>query len=296
MAFEPSRRFLQKAAGLCLIVFALFSLAVALHWLDGVDLRVAAWVNANVGETFLGIPWATWTLIGSATVGTVGVSLAGFLAWRSGAPRTALVIVLVALAGGMLVDGLKSAYGRPYLPHGSYATESGNATTRDCFGDFGCDLVFDGNSTLYCASDMDCDFYERNGTSERRVNLTWTEPDYSVFPTRHGRAYPSGHTMGATLSWGVAILLGTRAVQRRRGFDKWAIALWAVLAFMGGISRIPVQAHWWTDVVGSWLLGGAILALAILIDDGWARRRRPEAATSAAAATTPEPIDSHSMP
>jgi undecaprenyl-diphosphatase len=85
-----------------------------------------------------------------------------------------------------------------------------------------------------------------------------------------GRAYPSGHATGATLSWGAALLLGTRALRRRTnhpGPAPWAVWTWAAVAVVVGLDRVLIRVHWASDVVGAWLLSLALLGAAWMVDD-----------------------------
>lgn len=269
-----SRRFLVTTAVAGVVLYAILTLFVASGMLDTADLRLHAWVVQNMDNEILGVRWSTITAVGGGTVSTLIVAAAAFLAWRSGAPKTAVIIVAVAIAGGVLVDGFKDLHGRPYPSGGHFVvvTAPGGA----CPEGSRCDVLPEGNASVYCPPGSRCNFYEQgaNGTYEESANTTWIPSDLDTFPTRAGRAYPSGHTMGATLSWGLALILGTRAVQKQRGLDAWAIAAWGLVAFLGGVSRIPVHAHWWTDVVASWFLGIALLAVGILLDDRWKERER----------------------
>lgn len=269
MSWTPSRRTLIAVVAAGLLLYAALSVAVAFGLFDPADLRVHVWTVHNVGPTFLGLHWMVWTAVGAATVSGAAVATAAFLAWRAGALGTAVIIVAFALAGGLLVEGLKGMHERPYPQHSPYFVDVDGA----CLEHGRCDVRLDENATVYCPPGSRCHFYAGlNASSERfaETNATALDVDYSSFPTRTGRAYPSGHTMGATLSWGLALLLGTRAMQGRRSLDGWALAAWLGIALMGGISRIPLYTHWWTDVVASWMLGTALLAMAWLADD-WFR-------------------------
>ncbi len=82
--------------------------------------------------------------------------------------------------------------------------------------------------------------------------------------SRVGFSYPSGHTLTATLFYGfLAFCLGRifcRPIQKK--------LIWTggcILIFLVGISRIYLGVHWASDVIGGWLLGGAIVILFILL-------------------------------
>ncbi len=71
--------------------------------------------------------------------------------------------------------------------------------------------------------------------------------------------FPSGHSASAaTLATFAALAYG------RRGAGLFG------LAFLGGISRVYVGAHWVFDVLGGWALGGLIGAVVY-----WAALRLP---------------------
>jgi membrane-associated phospholipid phosphatase len=71
--------------------------------------------------------------------------------------------------------------------------------------------------------------------------------------------FPSGHTMGSTIFYGVLALIVTYSIRRwtRRVLVGWAAAF--VIALIG-TSRIYLGAHYFTDVVGAIAIGLAWLA------------------------------------
>jgi len=93
----------------------------------------------------------------------------------------------------------------------------------------------------------------------------------------HGFAFPSGHTMGATASVALAVLLlaegivARRTLPAARAIPLRRAALGSAIAIAGlvGIARILAQNHWVSDVLGSWCLGGAIVAATLLAAGEW---------------------------
>lgn len=73
-------------------------------------------------------------------------------------------------------------------------------------------------------------------------------------------AYPSGHAMTATVVCGVLLWLLPRETPRWARLAAWAAAAVSVLGV--GFTRLYLGVHWPSDVVGGWLLGVAVVALA----------------------------------
>jgi len=91
-----------------------------------------------------------------------------------------------------------------------------------------------------------------------RERPSWPNPvdsaDYAAFP--------SGHAMTAVVTCGLLLWL-----LRRRGTAgrvwAWCVALAGVCVAGVGFTRIYLGVHWPSDVVGGWLLGGCVVALAV---------------------------------
>lgn len=76
-----------------------------------------------------------------------------------------------------------------------------------------------------------------------------------------GFSFPSGHSMAAT-----AVLLTTAYVLTREELTpRWTIAAAAAMAFAVGISRLYLDVHWATDVIGGWSIGLALAATCALL-------------------------------
>ncbi|MFC5218355.1 phosphatase PAP2 family protein [Streptomyces coerulescens] len=97
-----------------------------------------------------------------------------------------------------------------------------------------------------------------------RPRPVWPDPVDSA----HYAAYPSGHAMTATVVCGLLLWL-----LHRYGAEG---ALWRTAVAVGvfsvagvGLTRIWLGVHWATDVVGGWLLGALVVALAVRVHAHW---------------------------
>ncbi|MFJ4963837.1 phosphatidylglycerophosphatase B [Streptomyces sp. ADI96-02] len=90
-----------------------------------------------------------------------------------------------------------------------------------------------------------------------------------------GYSFPSGHAMTATTSFAVLLLVLLPMVPRAWRALCWGVAVVSVLGV--GFTRIALGVHWFSDVVGGWLLGGAVVVLTGWAFEAWradAGRRR----------------------
>ncbi|HEU5388564.1 MAG TPA: phosphatase PAP2 family protein [Streptosporangiaceae bacterium] len=77
--------------------------------------------------------------------------------------------------------------------------------------------------------------------------------------TAPGYSFPSGHTLDATVFYGVMLLVFLPIIPRR--LRKLAIGLVIALVVAIGFSRVAIGVHYPSDVIGGWLLGVAWLGV-----------------------------------
>jgi membrane-associated phospholipid phosphatase len=82
--------------------------------------------------------------------------------------------------------------------------------------------------------------------------------------TERNFSFPSGHSMGSIVGYG--LLAYTGLVLLRRRVAKFGLVLLVVtLVLTVGFTRIYLRAHWCSDVAGGWLIGWCWLALCIKV-------------------------------
>jgi undecaprenyl-diphosphatase len=83
-------------------------------------------------------------------------------------------------------------------------------------------------------------------------------------------AFPSGHATHAAAVWlMVGLVVASIAPRRRQQFATWVAA--GSITLLVGISRLYLGAHWLTDVLGGWTIGGLWMLLVTLVSGRWRR-------------------------
>ncbi|MER5750462.1 phosphatase PAP2 family protein [Streptomyces sp. NPDC002088] len=101
-----------------------------------------------------------------------------------------------------------------------------------------------------------------------RPRPVWRDPVDSA----HYAAFPSGHAMTATVVCGLLLwLLHGHGAGRARWRTALTLALLSVVGV--GLTRVWLGVHWASDVVGGWLLGALVVALAVWAYE-WRRNGR----------------------
>jgi membrane-associated phospholipid phosphatase len=83
-----------------------------------------------------------------------------------------------------------------------------------------------------------------------------------VPPLELGASFPSGHTLNSIVIAGIIAYLLVLRQKSVRG-RALTISVATLFTLTIGLSRVFLGAHWFTDVLGAWAIGGAWLALVI---------------------------------
>lgn len=75
-------------------------------------------------------------------------------------------------------------------------------------------------------------------------------------------SFPSGHVTRVAVTVGVAVLLAWPALRTRTWAATAAVLAAIAAALVMGVARIASGEHWPTDVLGAYILSGAMVALA----------------------------------
>lgn len=100
-----------------------------------------------------------------------------------------------------------------------------------------------------------------------RDRPVWTDP---VDSARYA-AFPSGHALTATVVCGLLLWLLHR-YGAGRAARRTALAVAAVSVVGVGLTRVWLGVHWPSDVVGGWLIGALVVALAVGAYGRWGDR------------------------
>ena len=95
----------------------------------------------------------------------------------------------------------------------------------------------------------------KSSVARERPDVRW------VF--EQGYSFPSGHSAGTLLCYGMLAWLVFVMAGQRKGY--WATVLAALVVLGVGLSRIVLGAHYVSDVVAGWMLGLAWMSLVFAV-------------------------------
>ena len=86
-----------------------------------------------------------------------------------------------------------------------------------------------------------------------------------IIQTALGYSFPSGHVMAYIAYWGLLFAFGVILFQGRHWWRTALLVTSAAFVVLIGPSRIYLGEHWASDVLGSYLIGGVLLGLAVVV-------------------------------
>ena len=86
-----------------------------------------------------------------------------------------------------------------------------------------------------------------------------------IIQTALGYSFPSGHVMAYIAYWGLLFCFGVILFQGRHWWRTALLVTSAAFVVLIGPSRIYLGEHWASDVLGSYLIGGVLLGLAVVV-------------------------------
>jgi undecaprenyl-diphosphatase len=107
-----------------------------------------------------------------------------------------------------------------------------------------------------------------------------------------GYSFPSGHSLNSAVTYGLMAVLAWRS-RLPLAVRRSAVVAGVTLPFLIGLSRIALGVHYPTDVLGGWLAGIALVALAATLIrlTGAMERDLPRRTAGASSAEAPPPAE-----
>lgn len=111
-------------------------------------------------------------------------------------------------------------------------------------------------------------FFSLGLNSLLKVLVERTRPSahiVNVFQAATGQSFPSGHVMAYLAFWGLLFSFGIILFREMRWWRILLLVISALIVVLIGPSRIYLGDHWASDVLGSYLIGGVLLGIALYI-------------------------------
>jgi membrane-associated phospholipid phosphatase len=107
------------------------------------------------------------------------------------------------------------------------------------------------------------------------VNRPRPTPDLvRVFEVEAGKSFPSGHAFFAMVFWGLLAYFAFTYLQKR-GLRAMTLSGLLLIILLIGVSRVYLGAHWPSDVLGGYVVGGVFLTTLVWLHRKWRPRLEP---------------------
>ncbi|HEX8632565.1 MAG TPA: phosphatase PAP2 family protein [Pyrinomonadaceae bacterium] len=116
-------------------------------------------------------------------------------------------------------------------------------------------------------------------------------PDVNVFRLHAGQSFPSGHVTFYVCYFGFLFFVAYALLPKRSLARRLALTLTSLMIALVGFSRVYLGAHWPSDTIGAYFLGGLWLAFSLYIYGRWKERstfHQDEANAAPVAPTRPD--------
>jgi undecaprenyl-diphosphatase len=116
-----------------------------------------------------------------------------------------------------------------------------------------------------------------SGTLNRAVKLLIARPRpaapvVNIFREHGGQSFPSGHVTFYVCYFGFLFFVAYALLPKRTLARRLALAVTALMVALVGLSRVYLGAHWPSDTLGAYFLGGLWLAFSLYIYRRWKDR------------------------
>jgi len=99
-----------------------------------------------------------------------------------------------------------------------------------------------------------------------------TAPDVNVIRLHESQSFPSGHVTFYVCYFGFLFFVAYALLPARTLARRVALTLTASMVALVGLSRVYLGAHWPSDTIGAYFLGGLWLAFSLYMYQRWKER------------------------
>lgn len=87
-----------------------------------------------------------------------------------------------------------------------------------------------------------------------------------------GFSFPSGHAVLAIVFFGLIFFFSIKKIKTRK--NRYILAIiFSITAFLIGLSRVYLNVHWFSDVIGGFLLGLFLISSFVILKEFYERKK-----------------------